>query len=255
MGRRMLFFAAFLFFFLQASGISSGQMSNEVLREAARLEKLATYVWEGLLEESRFGSSVDQRTKLALFNFVNGTRALKLKTESRRARDDDLADFAELLQLQSRAVDSSLRSVRIARIVMRDWDDAKASLDFLTRLVTRTKRPSLRDEDAARSRGNVNNLGIEISEIRPVGNFFKNDYRIRGVISGRNIVSAGIYSEGRLLKPISVRLHDRSLSKTAFSVRLDPPEGEVKIRVIDSQGFVLEKPVELPERGLLPGLR
>ncbi|MCH7571246.1 MAG: hypothetical protein IH919_11895 [Deltaproteobacteria bacterium] len=255
MGRHMLFFAAFLFFFLQAPGISSGQMSNEVLREAARLEKLATYVWEGLLEESRFGSSVDQRTKLALFNFVNGTRALKLKTESRRARDDDLADFAELLQLQSRAVDSSLRSVRIARIVMRDWDDAKASLDFLTRLVTRTKRPSLRDEDTARSRDNVNNLGIEISEIRSVGNFFKNDYRIRGVISGRNIVSAGIYSEGRLLKPISVRLHDRSLSETAFSVRLDPPEGEVKIRVIDSQGFVLEKPVELPERGLLPGLR
>ncbi|MCZ6621865.1 MAG: hypothetical protein O7C72_08195, partial [Deltaproteobacteria bacterium] len=81
MGRHMLFFAAFLFLFLQAAGISSGQMSNEVLREAARLEKLATYVWEGLLEESRFGSSVDQRTKLALFNFVNGTRALKLKTE------------------------------------------------------------------------------------------------------------------------------------------------------------------------------
>ena len=144
MGRQMLFFVAFLFLFLQAPGISSGQMSNEVLREAARLEKLATYVWEGLLEESRFGSSVDQRTKLALFNFVNGTRALKLKTESRRARDDDLADFAELLQLQSRAVDSLLKSVRIARIVLRDWDDAKASLDFLTRLVTRTKRPSQR---------------------------------------------------------------------------------------------------------------
>jgi len=52
MGRHMLFFVAFLFLFLQAPGISSGQMSNEVLREAARLEKLATYVWEGLLEES-----------------------------------------------------------------------------------------------------------------------------------------------------------------------------------------------------------
>ncbi|MFQ5851695.1 MAG: hypothetical protein ACE5JU_14065 [Candidatus Binatia bacterium] len=255
MDRCKLFFVAFLFLFLQAPGISSGQVSNEVRREAMRLEKLATYVWEGLLEEGRFGTPVDQRTRLDLFNFVNGTRALKLKTESRRARGDDLAEFAELLQLQSKAVDRSLRSVRIARIVLRDWDDAKASLDSLARLVSRTKRPSLRDEDTARNRDNVNDLGIEISEIRPVGNFFKNDYRIRGTISGRNIVSAGIYSGGRLLKPISVRLHDRRLSETAFSVRLEPPEGDVKIRVIDSRGFVMEKPVELPERGLLPGLR
>lgn len=255
MGRRTLIFVAFLFLFLQTPVISSGQMRDEVLREAARLERLATYVWEGLQEEGKFGSSVDQRTKLDVFNFVNGTRALKLKTENRRARGEDLADFAEFLQLQSRAVNRSLRSVRISRIVLRDWDDAKASLDFLTRLVTRTKRPSLRNEDTARSRGNVNDLGIEISEIRPVGNFFKNDYRIRGVISGRNIASAGIYSEGRLLKPISVRLHNRRLSETAFSVRLEPPGGDVKIRVIDSRGFVLEKPVEFPERGLLPGLR
>lgn len=255
MDRCRLFFISFLFLFLQATGISSGQVSEDVRREATRLERLANYVWDGLQEEARFGSTLDQRTRLDLFNFINGTRALKLKTESRRTRVEDLADFAGLLQLQSKAVDRSLRSVKIPRLILRDWDDAKASLDSLTRLVTPTKRPSPRDKDIARSRDNVNDLEIEISKVQPVGNFFKNEYRIRGAISGRNIVSAGIYSQGRLLKPISVRLHDTRLSENPFSVRLETPEGDIKIRVIDSRGFVLEKPVEFPARGLLPGLR
>ncbi|MEE8075156.1 MAG: hypothetical protein V3T60_05985 [Candidatus Binatia bacterium] len=250
-----LYIAAFIFLFLQAPVFTTAQVSDGVRREATRLERLATYVWDGLQEEVRFGSPVDQRTRLDVFNFVNGTRALKLKTEGRRVSVEDLAEFAGLLQLQSKTVDRSLRNVKVSRLILRDWEDAKASLDSLARLVTPARRPSLRDKDTARSRDNVNDLGIEISSIRPVGNFFKNEFRIRGEISGRNIVSAGIYSEEQLLKPISVRLHDSNLSKNPFSVRLEPPEKDVKIRVIDSRGFVLEKPVELPERGLLPGLR
>jgi hypothetical protein len=255
MDRCRLFLVAFFFLFLQAPGISSGQVSDELQREATRLERLATYVWDGLHEEGKFGSPVDQRTRLDVFNFVNGTRALKLKTESRRVRVEDLAEFTGLLQLQSKSVDRSLRNLRVSRLILRDWKDAKVSLDSLARLVTRTRRPSLRDKDTARGRDNVNDLGIEISSVRSVGNFFKNDFRIRGEISGRNIVSAGIYSEGRLLKPLSVRLHDSNLSKNPFSVRLEPPEKDVKIRIIDSRGFVLEKTVEFPERELLPGLR
>ena len=75
------------------------------------------------------------------------------------------------------------------------------------------------------------------------------------MISGRNIVSAGIYSEERLIKPITVRLHDRRLGENPFAVRLEPPKGDVTVRVIDSRGFVLEKPVEFPARELIPGLR
>jgi hypothetical protein len=255
MSRCRIYIAAFLFLFLQAPVFSSAQSNEGVRREATRLARLATYVWNGLQEEGRFDSPVDQRTRLDVFNFVNGTRALKLKTEGRRVSVEDLAEFTGLLQLQSETVDRSLRSARISRIILRDWEDAKASLDSLARLVTPARRPSLRDKDTARSRDNVNELGIEISSIQHVGNFFKNKFRIRGEISGRNIVSAGVYSEEQLFKPISVRLHDSNLSKNPFSVRLEPPGKGVKIRVIDSRGFVLEKPVEFPEGGLLPGLR
>ena len=69
---------------------------------------------------------------------------------------------------------------------------------------------------------------------------------------GCNIVSAGLYARGELIKSISVRLHERRLSENAFALRLHPPEGEVKIRVIDSRGFVLEESVEFPDQGFIP---
>ncbi|MFQ5792692.1 MAG: hypothetical protein ACE5JU_11910 [Candidatus Binatia bacterium] len=255
MARWRLLFVAFLFFSLQSPGVSWGQIGYEVRREVLRLERLATNVWEGLLEETRFGYPVDQRIRLDVFNFVNGARTLNRKVEGGRARTGDIADVLGLLQLQSEAVDRSLRNAGIGRLVLRDWDEARTSLNSLVRLVTPSRATPSRDEGLARNLKNVNDLHIQISEVRPVGNFFKEEYRIRGVISGRNIVSAGIYSEGRLLKPISVRLHDGRFSENPFSVRLEAPEGDVTFRVIDSRGFVIERPVEFPARGFLPGLR
>ncbi|MGH7831608.1 MAG: hypothetical protein ACREP8_15690, partial [Candidatus Binatia bacterium] len=156
---------------------------------------------------------------------------------------------------QSQSVDRSLRSGRAGRTLLRDWDEAKVTLDSLARLLTPDREPFATQRDLSRSQENVNNLRTEIKEVRHSGNIFGNDYRIRGVISGRNIVSAGIYHDGRLLKTVPVRLNERRLNENPFEVRLEAPGGAVTLRVIDNRGFVLEQPIEIPAGGLLPGFK
>ncbi len=246
MRNRTLFISTFFFLIFQLPGASFAQVGDEVQRETSRLERMAGRVWEGLLEETRYGVSIDERTRLDVFNFVNGVRALREKAAGRRARTSDLTGVLGLIRLQTKVVDRSLKGARVGRFVMRDWDDAKASLESLARLVAPRKRR------AGQVSKNTNNLQVQIREVRPVGNIFKNEYRIRGTISGRNIVSAGIYAQDRLVKPITVRLHERQLTESSFAVRLQALEGEVEIRVIDSRGFVLEHPVEFPAKSLIP---
>ena len=249
-----LFSVALLFLLFQQPEVTFCQTSNVTQREALRLERAAGNLWEGLLEEDRYGSPVDQRTKLDVFNFFNGARALREGVEGGQAQVRDLGNVLTLLQLQSEAVDRSFRKARIGRLMLRDWDEAKRSLNSLARLVSSRGGSPTGQARAARHSKNVNDLQIEIRKIEHVGNFFGNEYRVRGVISGRNIVSAGIYSRGQLLKPISVRLHDRRLNENSFAVRLEAREAAT-VRVIDSQGFVMEKAVEFPAGGLFPGLR
>ncbi len=249
-----LFLVSFLFFPLLVPGVTLGQISNEARREMVRLERLAENVWEGLLEEHRFGSPVDQGTKLDVFNFLNGARALRENMESSRTRASELADVLELLLLQSDAVNRSLRNIKIGRLILREWGDTKVSLNSLARLLSPSKGIPSRPMETRGSPENINGLGIEISEIRAVGNIFKNDHRIRGIISGRNIVSAGIYAKGQLVKSISVPLHDRNKRETTFSFRMKAQEG-ITVRVIDSQGLLIERTVKFPSRGGFPGLR
>jgi hypothetical protein len=224
-------------------------------REAARLERLATNVWEGVQDDIRLGYSIDQQTQLDVFNFANGTRYLSRTVESRRSSAKELSEIVELLLLQSQTVDHSLRRGKIGRSISRDWDETKASLDFLARRLAPGREPVVGRKESPAAGENLNNIKVEIKEVRHAGNLFGTDYRIYGVISGRNIASAGVYHGGRLLKAISVPLHDRRFNENSFKVRIEAPGDQVTIRVIDERGFVLEHSVEIPSGGLLPGLR
>ncbi|MFQ5902547.1 MAG: hypothetical protein ACE5JO_02550 [Candidatus Binatia bacterium] len=246
--------AAF-FFVLAFFGDAAAQVPSAARREAVRLERLANNVLEGMFEDVRFGRSWGQRTLLDVFNFTNGARYLSERLERGRTQSKELSEIVELLLLQSQAVDRSLRSGRAGRGLLRDWEETRASLDSLAHLFTPSQEPFTGRREIPHAQENVNKLSIEIKEIRHVGNIFKNDYRIHGVISGRNIVSAGIYYKGRLLKALSVRLHDRRFTENPFRVRMEDPGGDVTLRVIDNRGFVLEQPVEFPEGGLFPGFK
>jgi hypothetical protein len=244
-----------VFFVLALLGVVAAQIPSTARRDAARLERLATNVWEWMVEDADFGYPWDRRSLLDAFNFANGARYLNQKIESGQSRSKELSEVVELLLLQSQSVDRSLRSGRAGRTLLRDWDEAKITLDSLARLLASDREPFAGQRDLSRGQENVNNLRTEIKEVRHAGNIFGNDYRIRGTITGRNIVSAGIYHKGRLLKTIPVRLNDRRLTENPFEIRMEAPGGEVTLRVIDNQGFVLEQPIEFPAGGLIPGFK
>lgn len=246
---------AICFFAWAPFGDASAQVGSEVQREAARLERLATNVWEGVQDDISFGYSIDQNTQLDIFNFANGTRYLSGKIDSGRSSAKELSGVVYLLLLQSQTVDRSLRRGKFGRSILRDWDETKTSLDYLARRLTPGREPLVGRGEAPGAGDNLYNIKIAIKEVRHAGNLFGTDYRINGVISGRSIASAGVYYEGRLVKPISVPLHERRFSENSFQVRIEAPGDKVTIRVIDDRGFVLEQPVEFPSGGLFPGLR
>ena len=236
-------------------GMTLAQVSNEARREAARLERLAGNVWEGLLEEHRYGTPVDSTTKLEVFNFYNGAQAFRTSMERTRSRSGSLADLMELLQIQSQAVDRSLGSANIGTLLEREWEYAKISLASLARLLKlKETPPPPPPSETTGERENVNELSISVTQVNPTGNFLKSEYRIRGVISGRNLVSAGIYAKGQLLSSLSVPLHSTKMSETPFSFRMKSQDG-ITIRVIDNQGLLVEEAVEFPAGGILPSLR
>lgn len=249
-----IFLSVCLALFIIPSEVKPAQVSNEARRETVRLERLSNNLWEGLVEEHRFGSPVDKRIRLDVFNFLNGVLALRRTMDSRRAQASNRNEVLDLLLLQSETVDRSLQKIKINRLLLRDWDTTKTSLDSLARLLNLKARPTSPPKEVRGNAKNVNELQIEIREIRAVGNFFKQEYRIRGAVSGRNIVSAGIYSRGQQIKTIPVRLHDRNMNEASFSLRMKAQEG-ITVRLIDSQGLLVEKPVKFPAGGGFPGLR
>ncbi|MFQ5682710.1 MAG: hypothetical protein ACE5HC_05490 [Candidatus Binatia bacterium] len=244
-----------LFFALVFLGEATAQFASEAPREVVRLERLATNVWEGMKEDVKFGHTWDQRTLLDVFNFVAGSRYLSEELGRGRTQNEKLREIVDLLRLQSETVDRSLRIGRAGRSLLREWEETKASLEFLARSFTSGREPLATPGNTPRSQVNSNNLKIEIRGVEHTGNFFGSKYRIRGTISGRNIVSAGIYYKGRLLKPVSVQLYEGRLTENAFSLRMEPPGDNVTLRVIDERGFVLEQVIEFPTGGLLPGFQ
>ena len=249
-----IFLSVCLALFLIPPEVRPAQVSNEARRETIRLERLSNNLWEELVEEHRFGSSVDQRIRLDVFNFLNGARALRRTMDNIRAQSRDREEFLDLLLLQSEKVDRSLQKIKINRLLLREWDNTKTSLDSLARLLNLKVSPPPPHKEVRGNSKNVNELQIAIREIRAVGNFFKQEYRIRGAVSGRNIVSAGIYSRGQQIKSIPIRLNDRNMNEASFSLRMKAQEG-ITVRLIDSQGLLVEKPVKFPAGGGFPGLR
>lgn len=234
---------------------AAAQVSREARREAARFERLVNNIWEAMVEDVDFGRAWDQRALLDVFNLNNGARYLSQQMEDQRARSAEIGDTVELLLLQSEAVERSVRQGRPGRMLLRNWEDAKASLDALARLFPPARDYSRAPGGGASPRDNINELRIEITEVRHAGNIFGNDYRIRGVISGRNMVSAGIYKGDRMLKSIPLRYHDSRLSTTPFDVRVELPSEGASVRVIDNRRFVLEQPIEVSGGGGLPGFK
>lgn len=240
---------------LLLAGASEAQVGRGARREAARLERLAGNMWEGMVDDVGLGFAWDRGKLLDVFNFANGARHLNQKLESGQVEAPEIRGVVEMLLLQSHAVDRSLRSGKASRWLLRDWEEAKATLESLAHHFA-IPAGSLKGRwESAAAKENVNNLKIEIKEVRRTGNFFGKDYRVRGVISGRNIVSVGFYHEGQLLKPISVRLHERRYTENPFEARIEVPGDPVTVRVIDSQGFVLEETLGISGGGTFPGLR
>jgi hypothetical protein len=236
------------------ASVSGAQVGIEAQREGSRLERLAGNMWEGMLDDMSFGYSWDRGELLDVFNFANGARHLNLKLKSSQVQPSEVRDVIEMLLLQARAVDGTMRGGKAGRWLLGEWEETKKALDVVAdRWLPQRARQAAREAPAAKQ--NVNELKIEIKDIRRTGNFFGNDYRIHGVIYGRNLVAAGFYHQGQLLKPISVRLNERRYTENPFELRIEMPDNPVTVRVIDSEGFVLEQAVEISSGGLLPGLR
>lgn len=236
-------------------GASDAQVGRGAQREAARLERLAGNMWEGMLDDVSFGFAWDRERLLDVFNFANGARYLNQKLESGQAETPEVRGVVEMLLLQSHAVDRSLRSGKASRWLLRDWEEARAMLESLARQFGIQAGSLKRRRESTAARENVNNLKIEIKDVRHTGNFFGKDYRVRGVISGRNIVSVGFYHGDQLLKLIPIPLHERRYTESPFDTRIEVPRDPVTVRVIDSQGFVLEEALRISGGGTLPGLK
>lgn len=91
-------------------------------------------------------------------------------------------------------------------------------------------------------------LAIQITGVRPFGNI----YVVSGVISGRNLASAGLYQNGMLTQNINVgglmggilgALTPGTYRNTTFTVQFNPSLGPATIRAFDSSGAFTEQPV------------
>jgi hypothetical protein len=90
---------------------------------------------------------------------------------------------------------------------------------------------------------------IQITGVRP---FASNMYVVTGVISGRNLSSAGLYQNGMLTQNISVggllggilgALTPGTYRNTTFTVQFNPSLGPATVRAFDSSGAYTEQPI------------
>jgi hypothetical protein len=90
---------------------------------------------------------------------------------------------------------------------------------------------------------------IQITGVRPFGT---NVYVVTGVISGRNLSSAGLYQNGMLTQNIAIggllggllgALTPGTVRNTNFTVQFNPAMGSATVRAFDSSGAYSEQPV------------
>jgi hypothetical protein len=92
-------------------------------------------------------------------------------------------------------------------------------------------------------------LAIQITALRPVS---ANLYVVSGIVSGRNLASAGLYQNGMLAQNLSVgggiggiigALIPGNSRNVNFSARFNPNAGQTSIRAFDTSGAYTEQPV------------
>lgn len=92
-------------------------------------------------------------------------------------------------------------------------------------------------------------LAIQITGVRP---FTNNLYVVTGVISGRNLASAGLYQNGMLAQNIGVggllggilgALTPGTYRNTTFTVQFNPYAGAATVRAFDTSGAYTEQPI------------
>lgn len=101
---------------------------------------------------------------------------------------------------------------------------------------------------------NPNQLAVQITSVQPAAPTL---YVVNGIISGRNIASAGIYQNGGLIQAINIGSSGISGGlgglisgfipgmnrQISFSERFNPMQGPATVRVYDRSGLMTEQPV------------
>ncbi len=80
---------------------------------------------------------------------------------------------------------------------------------------------------------------IEISKVKPTGNFFSGDQKVSGFIYAQCVQEAGYYEYGDLKEKIDFPLSDR-FQRKAFSVKVrQQKNGEIRVYTTDGQEAVM----------------
>lgn len=95
-------------------------------------------------------------------------------------------------------------------------------------------------------RANPNQLSIQIDAVRQSSPLV---YNVSGLISGRNLASAGLYQNGVLAQPLAVTggllssLMPDVFRQVSFSAQFNPGAGLAVVRLFDRTGQFVEQPV------------
>jgi hypothetical protein len=98
---------------------------------------------------------------------------------------------------------------------------------------------------------NPDQLAVQITSVQPAT---PSVYIVNGLISGRNIASAGLYQNGVLIQPLNVNrsggigglisgLIPGVSRQIPFAGRFNPAQGFATVRVFDNSGMMAEQPV------------
>ncbi|MFZ0890502.1 MAG: hypothetical protein WA005_18835, partial [Candidatus Binataceae bacterium] len=93
---------------------------------------------------------------------------------------------------------------------------------------------------------NPNQLAVQISSLRPIA---ANAVVVSGVVSGKNLASAGLYQNGMLMQQLPVSagllsaLTSGSYRQVNFTAQFNPGAGPALVRVYDTGGQFAQQPV------------
>jgi hypothetical protein len=150
----------------------------------------------------------------------------------------------------------SQATIRVYR-ARRDFTETSIDLGTAnsdTALTSPLGGPIVINPSTASSYGAVANpdqLAVQITSVQPAT---PSVYIVNGLISGRNIASAGLYQNGVLIQPLNVSrsggigglisgLIPGVSRQIPFAGRFNPAQGFATVRVFDNSGMMAEQPV------------